>query len=336
MKQHRPTARRSVRRARMINRTNLHLLAALAALVCVSVAACGGDDSEPGTAAAKTTPADRILFSQANGEHRDIYAIQPGGSRLRRLTSSSGEAVWPDPSPDGKRIAYEDDESTRAVIAVIKADGTHRRVLTPSGFQGQPAWSPDGRWIAFGRDPAPGDNGVWLMRPDGSGLRRLTRNPYAGAECGCDTDPAFSPDGTRISFVRVRAESRGLGALFVMDRHGSHLRRLTSWRLDPGIKHAWKPDGSQIMVSDNSHPRPDESSNVYLLRPDGSRLRALTHFKGGHPNALAGSWSPDGRRIVLKTDESDDFQLYVTDANGGTRRRITDNLTDPSGIVWAR
>jgi Tol biopolymer transport system component len=320
----------------MANRTHLPLLTALAGAALVAIAACGDGDSEPTPASANDAPAGRILFSQANGEHRDIYAIRPDGRGLRRLTNSSGEAAWPEPSPDGRKIAYEDSEATRAVVAVINADGTHRRVLTPSGFQGQPAWSPDGRRIVFERDPAPGNNGVWLMRPDGSGLRRLTRNPYAGAECGCDTDPAFSPDGRRISFVRIRAESRGLGALFVIDRDGNHLRRLTSWRVDPGIKHAWKPDGSQILISDNAHPKPGESSNVYLLQPDGTRLQALTHFKGGHPNALAGSWSPDGRRIALKTDESGGFQLYVTDADGGTRRRITDNLTDPSGFVWGR
>jgi Tol biopolymer transport system component len=299
------------------------------------LAACGNGDSEPSPASSARMPG-RILFSQTVGEHKDIYAVRPDGRGLRRLTRSSGEAGWPEPSPDGQKIAYEDAESTRAVIAVIDADGGHRRVLTPSGFQGQPAWSPDGRWIAFERDAAPGDNGVWLMRPDGSQRRRLTRNPYAGTECGCDTDPAFSPDGRRISFVRVRAESRGLGALFVMDRDGANPRRLTSWRFDPGVKHAWKPDGSQIMASDNAHPRPDESSNVYLLRPDGTPLRSLTHFKGGHPNALPGSWSPDGRRIVLKADDSGDFQLYVMNAGGGNRRRITDNLTEPSGIVWAR
>jgi TolB protein len=319
----------------MATRTHIHRLTALGGVACLLLAACGDSASESQPASAHDASAGRILFSQANGEHRDIYAIRPDGSGLLRLTTSSGEAGSPDPSRDGRKILYEDSDSTRAVVAVMDADGRHRRVLTPTGFQGQPAWSPDGRWVAFERDPAPGDNGVWLMRPDGNGLRRLTHNPYAGAECGCDTDPAFSPDGTRISFVRIRAESRGRGALFVMDGDGSHLRRLTSWRLDPGIKHAWKPDGSQILVSDNAHPKPDESSNVYLLRPDGTRIRALTHFRGGHPNALAGSWSPDGRRIALKTDESGSFQLHIADANGGHRRRITNNLTDPIGFVWA-
>jgi Tol biopolymer transport system component len=311
-------------------------IAAVAAVACVTLVACRDRRSDPKPVATSEVPAGRILFSQANGEHRDIYAIRPDGSGLRRLTTSNGEAVSPDPSPDGRKFVYEDDEATRAVIVVSDADGTHRRVLTPSGFQGQPAWSPDGRWIVFERDSAPGDNGVWLMRSDGSDLRRLTRNPFAGAECGCDSDPAFSPDGTRISFVRVRAESRGLGALFVIDRDGRNPRRLTTWRLDPGIKHAWSPDGARILISDNAHPEADESSNVYVLRPEGGGLYALTHFNGGQPNALAGSWSPDGRRIVLKTDESGDFQIYLTDANGGKRRRITNNLTEPSGIVWAR
>jgi Tol biopolymer transport system component len=127
----------------------------------------------------------------------------------------------------------------------------------------------DGRWIAFGRDPAPGDNGIWLMRPDGSDLRRLTRNPYAGAECGCDGDPAFSPDGKRISFVRVRAERRGRGALFVMNRDGSNVRRLTPWTFDPGVNHTWEPDISLILVSSTPSPENPRTSTCCGLTEPG-------------------------------------------------------------------
>lgn len=308
-------------------------LAALVAVACLLLAACQRGSASP-AAAPTTALAGRIFFSQSDGQHRDIYVVAPDGSALRRLTTSAGEAVAPDPSHDGRHIAYEDDESTRAVVAVVEANGDDRRVLTPSGFQGQPVWSPDGRSIAFERDAAAGDNGLWFMRADGTHLRRLTRNPYAGAECGCDTDPAFSPDGTRISFVRVRAESEGLGALFSVDRDGGNVTRLTSWQMDPGVKHAWKPDGSQLMVSNNAHAKPGESSNVYLLRPDGSGLTALTHFRDGSRNAQAGSWSPDGRWMVLKTDVTGDFQLSVMDADGRSLHPITTDLNEPTGVVW--
>jgi TolB protein len=321
----------------MLDHKKLHWRGVLVGAACLVSPACGdGGPNRSSSTADANVSAGRILFSQMAGEHRDIYAIRPDGRGLQRLTTSSGEALWPDPSPDGRQIAYEDDEPTRAVIALIDADGGRRRVLTPSGFQGHPDWSPDARLVAYERDPAPGDNGVWTMRPDGSDLRRLTRNPYAGAECGCDGDPTFSPDGKQIVFARTRSESKGLGALFLMARDGSNPRRLTSWRFDPGAQLAWKPDGSQILASNNAHPQPGESSNLYVLSPDGSGLRALTHYQGGAPNALAGSWSPDGRRIAFKTDESGDFQLYLMDADGGKRRRITSDLIDPSGIVWGR
>jgi TolB protein len=314
-----------------------HLARRLAAtaIACLALAGCGGDSKDRVSAAPASGPAGRIVFSQTVGEHSDLYTIRPDGGGLKRLTESTGEAKNADVSRDGM-IVYEDDEAARAVIAVADANGRDRRVLTPSGFQGQPAWSPDGDRIVFERDAGPGDNGLWTMRPDDSDMRRLTRNPYAGAECGCDTDPVFSPDGQRISFVRVRAESSGQGALFVMDRNGRHPRRITSWRLDPGIKHAWKPDGSKIMVSSNAHPQPGESSNLYVLRPDGSGLRALTDFAEGTPNALAGSWSPDGRLIAYKSDESGAYQIHLMNTDGSDRRRITHNLTEPSGIVWAR
>jgi TolB protein len=303
---------------------------ALAAVASLLLAGCG-DDASP---AARDVPPGRILFSQKAGEHRDIYAVRPDGRGLARLTRSAGEAGAPEPSADGRAVVYEDDESDRAVIAVVDADGGHRRVLTPSGFQGQPAWSPDGHWIVFERDLRPGDNGVWVTRRDGSGLRRLTHNPYAGEECGCDTDPAFSPDGRRISFVRLRRESAGLGALFAIDRAGGHLRRLTPWDLDPGTKHAWKPDGAEILLTRNANAQPGESSNVYVLRPDGSGLHPLTRFRGGKANAIAGAWSPDGRSIAFKSDEGGDFQLYLMAADGSHRRRITSHLDDPTAIAW--
>ena len=139
------------------------------------------------------------------------------------------------------------------------------------------------------------------MRRDGSHARRLTTNPLPGE--GGDTDPNVSPDGRTVSFVRISVFD-DQQALYSVRLDGSHLRRLVPYAADVAVKHDWSPDGKHIVVSLNANEgsRPHASANVAILRPDGSHLRRLTHFKGREINALVGGFSPDGQWIVYRVE----------------------------------
>jgi TolB protein len=86
----------------------------------------------------------------------------------------------PDWSPDGLRIAYEEDYQifvlapSDAEIFLMDADGNHQLQLTYHDAKDEkPAWSPDGDWIAFVSD-RDGHREIYCMQPDGSQLTRLT------------------------------------------------------------------------------------------------------------------------------------------------------------------
>ena len=244
-------------------------------------------------------------------------------------------AANPDWAPDGRTIVAEVETAAGAGVSVMAPDGSNVRNLTPKGFQGQPSFSPDGKWIVFERDPAPGDNGVWLMRADGSGLRRLTRNPFmtAGGECGCDTDPNFAPSGRLITFVRVKEDER-LQALFVVRPNGTGLERdaVRLGRRDQARLVAGRPanpsDGQRGLparpVREHGHDRPDGTGRV-----------DVTRFTGGK-SAFAGWSRPTGLRSCFGSRRKGGTALPLSTATDGTLARSRPGLSRNGRSTGAR
>lgn len=172
-----------------------------------------------------------------------IAVVNVDGSGYRQLTQrqnpTSSEDIQPFWSPDGKRIGFVRLNSTarprgRQAIFVMNANGTGTRRVTPWQMQAgdHPDWSPDGRWIVF-RSPDPGGfagTDLYRVRPDGTGLRRLT-NTKPDVEV---LSTSFSPDGKSIVFSHTG--KGGLPDLFSMRIDGKGVREITrtnAWESAP-------------------------------------------------------------------------------------------------------
>jgi len=157
-----------------------------------------------------------------------VFVVRPSSGRVRRLRTSVSMQS-PSWSPDGRRIVAQ---GPQGLWVINVATGAARETLSIATDQvGPPAWSPDGRWIAFSREPAtedgpdePLDSQLWLVRPDGSGLRQLTHLTRADIV----EAPAWSPDGRRLAFITKR--SRFSYPVATIRANGSGLRTLFTRR----------------------------------------------------------------------------------------------------------
>jgi TolB protein len=160
----------------------------------------------------------RIAFhSNRAGGTLQIYLMNADGTGLLQLTSTPQLNSSPDWSPDGNRIAFESDRDGQREIYVMNADGTAPTRLTFSGNNYGPQWSPSGDRIAFSSS-----NGIWSIRPDGTGLTQLTIN--AGPLI-FDVHPTWSPDGTWIAFDSRRSGNQDL---YVIRPDGTGMQRITT------------------------------------------------------------------------------------------------------------
>lgn len=141
-----------------------------------------------------------------------LWSLPPDGSPATPLTPPDLEPGRPVFSPDGRQVAMSAYRGGTFHIWVMNADGSGLRPLTDGPFDHRaPAWSPDGRSLAFcserGGDPVAGSPyRIWTVTVTGGRPRRLTglpgqEGPGQDGEWE-DFDPVWSPDGSRVLFVR--------------------------------------------------------------------------------------------------------------------------------------
>ncbi len=172
-------------------------------------------------------------YFRGNG---DIFVINTDGTGNRNLTADDTEhARNPSFSPDGARVIYDAFVGEDLHVVRIDADGRQKLRLPAGGMHAfAPSWSPDGQWVAHMRQDNEGYTDVWLMRPDGSDARNLTRSRSNDLPAITDRIPHWqygthwSPDGDWVAFVADYAEPGNVD-IYLISVGGQTLARLTAF-----------------------------------------------------------------------------------------------------------
>jgi tol-pal system beta propeller repeat protein TolB len=252
------------------------------------------------------------VFHSVRDGDLEIYAMDPDGLNVVKLTDNNDDDLWPAISPDGRTIAFYTDRDVNLEIYTINADGSSPMRVTNSGVPDRfPAWSPDGTRIVFSRVVS-GTHEIYTIRPDGTGLTRLTNNSFE------DQDPAWSPDGLKIAFTTNRDGDYEVYTMNALD--GTAPTNLTN---SPGRESRpdWSPDGSKILFDRNDSAVDAGwlgSAEIMCMGSDGSGVIRMTTDASSIVD-FQPRWSPDGTRLVFVTDRDGigvNNELYVGDTNG--------------------
>ena len=183
-----------------------------------------------------TKPGERVE------DGAQIAMIRPDGTGFREVTTGANNNGFPSMAPDGRRFVYRTFGPEGDGLRIMNLE---TKAVTPltNGYDNFPLWSPRGDLIMFSRQ-ADGDYEIYTIKPDGTGVRRLT------SFRGNDAHQAWSPDGERIVWASSRLGFKDestytdapqpYGELFVMRFDGTDVRQLTDNQWEDGTP-AWQP-----------------------------------------------------------------------------------------------
>ncbi|HEY8925301.1 MAG TPA: DPP IV N-terminal domain-containing protein, partial [Polyangia bacterium] len=124
-----------------------------------------------------------------------IALIAADGSGFKEVTRGDRNDGFPGWAPDGKHIVFRTTDRSGKGLRIVDLETSEMRVLTEGDHTDNfPEWSPQGDWIAFTSNREDRDYEIYVIRPDGTGLRRVTHLP-----CN-DAHSSWSPDGAWLAF----------------------------------------------------------------------------------------------------------------------------------------
>lgn len=260
----------------------------------------------------------RILYYA--GGPAQIFSMDDDGNNVLQLTTGNGVSFEPAWAPDGKRIIYSSDGGFGPIaIYIMNADGTGKTRLTnpaPDEVDLEPQSL--GKQILFSRGGATGV-ALWTVNDDGSDLTRLTG--------GNDFNPAASPSGKQIAFVRD-------ADIHVLDLETGVLTNITATINASETRPAWSPTGKQIVYTKRVV---GEAPDIYVMNADGTSATQLTVTP--NDDEVIPQWSPDGKRIAFTATYGGRLGIWVMYADGTGLNDLTRTHTpyvDEHLGAWAR
>lgn len=282
------------------------LLGAVAAAGILALDACADAPTAPSPdvrgakgGTGKPGSAETVLFTGTKNGNMDVYAMNPDGSNVRRLTTDTAADVAPDFAPDNRKFVFARTgaDANHSELYTANADGSKQTKLTSMGtFVMQPRYSPDGTKIAFVASVPIYGHEIFTVNADGSGLHRLTYSTFD------EDSPSWSPDGQTIVFASTRL---GPPSIYTMGADGLNVQLLREC-IEGCVEPALNPAGTAVAFGDVGQG----SIGVMSLAGQSNASVGPVFARGEsrHP-----TWTKDGAQVLFASSRGIEgtFEVYA-------------------------
>ncbi len=247
--------------------------------------------------------------------------------KIIRLTTS-GKVRHAAVSPDGKYVIYSVQDGGQESLWMRQvATSSNAQIVPPAKISlGRQTFSPDGNYVYYpARDESNPSGALFQVATLGGVPRKILSN--------IESPITFSPDGSRIAFVRNDTAATGEDQLIVANADGTNERKLAARKGDAFFNYgglAWSPDGKVIACPAGSY-RGGFHQLVLAIDAETGEQREFSSKKYGDTGRI--SWLADGSGMVINANEPGGFfnQIWLISYPGGEARLITHDLNYYSG-----
>ena len=251
-----------------------------------------------------------------------------GSLSITRITSS-GNVIGGALSPDGRFVAHiESEQGEQSLWLRQLATGQTLRLVPPRNvFYWGLSFTRDGNAIVFGqKSPGDVDGAFYSTSTLGGAARRLV----TGIDCG----PAFSRDGSRMAWVRIRHPTPEQSALMIANADGSEARVLAAIARPEGFGPIfwtgpdWSPDGRRIAaaVVRLGGERSERDGKIVAVSVENGRVETLA--EAGWRSVAQVAWLAEGDALlaIARGEHQELEQVWLVPLTGGVPRPVTSDL----------
>jgi len=277
------------------------------------------------------------LFGELPGRPDVPYFSRTGSALLQHTYAEEGADFDPHISADGRSLIFASTRHNEAPDLYYKAaSGVAVTQLTSDpAADVQPAYSPDGTKVAFASNRA-GNWDIWIVGLDGQKPVQIT------SSAADEIHPSWSLDGRQIVYSSLPA--RGQWELWLADPVADGTKRFIGYGLFP----EWSPAGRTI-VYQRARERGSRWFSVWTIQlVDGEPLYPTEVAASADAALITPTWSRDGTQLAytavvpvsgvdpsLQGNATESADIWIVDADGNSRVRLTDGHTSNFGPVWS-